>query len=257
MTTERGRGAVPVRAPGRRRRARAGHGRRGVAAQGPRGAPARAARPGEPAARAVPPRRRGLVPRRRGGPAPRDDRGVRCGRAAGSRSTTTAATDSCAARGRPAGARAQGGQLVPRRRARRPAAHVPRLARPGRRRPAEERSVRPEGFDLSAYWTESIAAYEREAPRIEVTVRVRRDASRWLEDVIDTPVLASARRSSSDPEPGVAPLRADARLAARGRRAAAGAGRRGRGPRAPRASGRDRGARRRGGRRLRDQRHRS
>ena len=56
----------------------------------------------------------------------------------------------------------------------------------------------PSGFDLSAYWTESTAAYEREAPRIEVTLRARRGASRWLEDVIDTPVLASgdgARRT--------------------------------------------------------------
>ena len=57
--------------------------------------------------------------------------------------------------------------------------------------PTEERSVRPERFDLSAYWTESTAAYERDAPRIEVTLRARRGASRWLEDVIDTPVLAS------------------------------------------------------------------
>ena len=39
--------------------------------------------------------------------------------------------------------------------------------------PTEERSVRPERFDLSAYWTESTAAYERDAPRIEVTLRVQ------------------------------------------------------------------------------------
>jgi len=66
--------------------------------------------------------------------------------------------------------------------------------------PTEERSVRPERFDLSAYWTESTAAYERDAPRIEVTLRARRGASRWLEDVIDTPVLASGTEIvDSDP----------------------------------------------------------
>ena len=56
----------------------------------------------------------------------------------------------------------------------------------------EERSERPQGFDLSAYWTESIAAYERDTPRVEVTLRARRGAARWLADVIDAPTLANA-----------------------------------------------------------------
>jgi predicted DNA-binding transcriptional regulator YafY len=58
--------------------------------------------------------------------------------------------------------------------------------------PLEERAERPDGFDLAAYWGESIAAYEREAPRVEVTVRVRRDHVRRLEDVIDGRSLSSA-----------------------------------------------------------------
>ncbi len=35
-----------------------------------------------------------------------------------------------------------------------------------------ERFERPSGFDLAAFWAESSAAYEREAPRITVTVRL-------------------------------------------------------------------------------------
>jgi predicted DNA-binding transcriptional regulator YafY len=64
----------------------------------------------------------------------------------------------------------------------------------------DERITRPDGFDLSTYWTESIAAYERDAPRIDVTIRARRGAARWLEDVIDSPVLASGIELP-DPEP--------------------------------------------------------
>ena len=64
----------------------------------------------------------------------------------------------------------------------------------------EERSARPPGFDLSADWTESIAAYERDTPRVEVTLRARRGAARWLEDVIDAPTLANASELP-DPEP--------------------------------------------------------
>ena len=106
----------------------------------------------------------------------------------------------------PAGPRAQGGHLVPRRRARRPAAHLPRVARPWTSRAAEDAVGRGRPASTSsAYWAESIAAYEREAPRIEVTVRVRRDArSRWLEDMIDAPVARQRDASSPDPDPDVA-----------------------------------------------------
>ena len=194
-----GRRAVPVRAPGRRRRARAGHGRRVVAAQGPGRAPGRAARPGEPAARAVPPRRGGLVPARRHGAVARDDRGVACGRACGSSSSTTAATAPSAGSSIRSGIVLKAGNWYLVGGARRPAADLPRLARAGRRAAPRSASVRPDGFDLSAYWTESTAAYEREAPRIEVTLRARRGASRWLEDVIDTPVARRRDRARWTP----------------------------------------------------------
>ena len=36
----------------------------------------------------------------------------------------------------------------------------------------DERVERPPGFDLAAYWQESSAAYERDVPTVEVTVRV-------------------------------------------------------------------------------------
>jgi predicted DNA-binding transcriptional regulator YafY len=66
--------------------------------------------------------------------------------------------------------------------------------------PLADRAVRPAGFDLAGYWSESIAAYEREQPRIEVTLRVRRGATRWLEDVIDSGALESAVELP-DPDP--------------------------------------------------------
>jgi predicted DNA-binding transcriptional regulator YafY len=67
-------------------------------------------------------------------------------------------------------------------------------------RARETPASRPAGFDLAAYWSESIAAYEREAPRIDVTLRVRRDARRWLEDVLDANVIAMAVELP-DPDP--------------------------------------------------------
>src|SRR4051812_7967888 len=64
----------------------------------------------------------------------------------------------------------------------------------------DQRCVRPDAFNLSSYWSESTAAYEREAPRMEVTLRARRGSSRWLEDVIDTPAL-TAGTELPDPDP--------------------------------------------------------
>ncbi|MEO5964867.1 MAG: WYL domain-containing protein [Candidatus Limnocylindrales bacterium] len=67
-----------------------------------------------------------------------------------------------------------------------------RVSRVRDARPTDARAARPNAFDLAAYWSESIAAYEREAPRIEVTLRMRRGAARWIEDVIGQPTLATA-----------------------------------------------------------------
>jgi predicted DNA-binding transcriptional regulator YafY len=47
-----------------------------------------------------------------------------------------------------------------------------RLSRVVAARALDERFERPPGFDLASHWSESIAAYERDVPRIDVTVRV-------------------------------------------------------------------------------------
>jgi predicted DNA-binding transcriptional regulator YafY len=47
-----------------------------------------------------------------------------------------------------------------------------------------ETFVRPVEFDLPAHWNESIAAYERDMPRVEITVRVDRRAIGLLADMV-------------------------------------------------------------------------
>ena len=60
---------------------------------------------------------------------------------------------------------------------------------------------RPEGFDLAAYWTESSAAYERDAPTIEVVVRIAEDQTWRIADVYGrTAVDAAERLHEPDPE---------------------------------------------------------
>jgi len=57
----------------------------------------------------------------------------------------------------------------------------------------EDLVERPAGFDLAAWWAESSAAYEREAPKIEVVVRVRRDAMWRLEEAVGSRVVREAQ----------------------------------------------------------------
>lgn len=66
--------------------------------------------------------------------------------------------------------------------------------------PLPERVVRPAGFDLPAFWSESIAAFERDAPRRVVVVRVRHEAVRRFEDVLDSSIVRGSEELS-DPEP--------------------------------------------------------
>jgi predicted DNA-binding transcriptional regulator YafY len=47
-------------------------------------------------------------------------------------------------------------------------------------RPLDEPFERPEGFELTGFWDEWSRAFERERPRIEVTVRVSGDVRRFL-----------------------------------------------------------------------------
>jgi predicted DNA-binding transcriptional regulator YafY len=65
----------------------------------------------------------------------------------------------------------------------------------------EERFERPPGFDLASYWTESSAAYEANAPRIEVVVRVRPDRIwRLAQAVGERAVRAAERLDAPDPD---------------------------------------------------------
>ena len=65
----------------------------------------------------------------------------------------------------------------------------------------DERFERPAHFDLAAFWAESSAAYEREAPRIEVTVRVRPDRLDHLRGAIGTRAVEEADRlDDADPD---------------------------------------------------------
>jgi len=58
----------------------------------------------------------------------------------------------------------------------------------------DEAAERPGDFDLAAYWTDSTAAYERDAPRIEVTLRVAPNRRGMLVDLVGERALRTARR---------------------------------------------------------------
>ena len=60
-------------------------------------------------------------------------------------------------------------------------------------RDSGETFVRPADFDLPAHWNESIAAYERDMPRIEVTVRVDRRAIGLLADMVGERAVRDAQ----------------------------------------------------------------
>jgi predicted DNA-binding transcriptional regulator YafY len=59
---------------------------------------------------------------------------------------------------------------------------------------------RPDGFDLAAYWTESSAAYERDAPTIEVVVRIAEDQTWRIADVYGRAAVEAAERLD-EPDP--------------------------------------------------------
>jgi predicted DNA-binding transcriptional regulator YafY len=65
-----------------------------------------------------------------------------------------------------------------------------------------ERFERPEAFDVAGFWAESIAAYERELPRVEVTIRIRRDEVAFLTDVVGRRQAESALGSASEEPDG-------------------------------------------------------
>ena len=58
----------------------------------------------------------------------------------------------------------------------------------------DDRFERPPEFDLAAYWTESIAAYERDVPRMEVVLRVDPERLGILEDMVGAQAVRAAER---------------------------------------------------------------
>ena len=64
----------------------------------------------------------------------------------------------------------------------------------------DERVERPPGFDLAAYWQESSAAYERDVPTVEVTVRVPVDREWRIADAFGQATLDAAQRLD-EPDP--------------------------------------------------------
>jgi predicted DNA-binding transcriptional regulator YafY len=74
-------------------------------------------------------------------------------------------------------------------------------------RPLAERFERPAGFDLAAFWAESSAAYERDAERIDVTVRIRDDRLHRLRAAVGERVVEAAVSVPSDDPDGWRRLR--------------------------------------------------
>jgi predicted DNA-binding transcriptional regulator YafY len=66
--------------------------------------------------------------------------------------------------------------------------------------PLDERFERPPDFDLATFWAESSAAYEREVPRVEVTVRVAPDRLDRLASEVGSRVMNAAERLD-EPDP--------------------------------------------------------
>jgi predicted DNA-binding transcriptional regulator YafY len=74
-----------------------------------------------------------------------------------------------------------------------------RVSRVARVTPREEPFERPEGFDLAAFWTESSAAYERDTPRVDVTLRLPGERLARLHGVIgDRPYETLVRLDDPD-----------------------------------------------------------
>ena len=64
-----------------------------------------------------------------------------------------------------------------------------------------DRFDRPDGFDLAQYWADSSAAYEQNAPRVDVLVRVDERGLDHLTSAVGVQAVAAAERLT-DPEEG-------------------------------------------------------
>ncbi len=66
---------------------------------------------------------------------------------------------------------------------------------------SDEVVPRPQDFDLPAYWDESITAYERDAPRIAITLRIDPSVLGVLADAVGGQAVRQAERiPANDPE---------------------------------------------------------
>ena len=69
---------------------------------------------------------------------------------------------------------------------------------------------RPAGFDLPAYWAESTTSYERDAPRITVTLRIDPAIIGVLADAVGVQAVRNAERLAADDPEGWLHLRVTA-----------------------------------------------
>lgn len=67
--------------------------------------------------------------------------------------------------------------------------------------PTGETFPRPPNFDLAAHWAEAIAVYERDAPRLSITLRVAPDAIGMLANLVGERAVRDAERLDNPPEP--------------------------------------------------------
>src|SRR6188508_155176 len=75
---------------------------------------------------------------------------------------------------------------------------------------SEEVVPRPQEFDLAAYWDESITAYERDAPRIAITLRIDPSVLGVLADAVGGQAVRQAERIPADDPEGWVHLRVTA-----------------------------------------------
>jgi predicted DNA-binding transcriptional regulator YafY len=73
--------------------------------------------------------------------------------------------------------------------------------------PGEGQASRPPDFDLAAYWDESISAFEREAPRIAVTLRIDPAVLGVLAEAVGGHAVREAERLPADDPEGWIHLR--------------------------------------------------
>ncbi len=167
---------VPVRAPGTRRRARA----RARSSPSPGSRSSRPCPPSCAAGRAGCSSASTSTPRAGSVPASRCPTWRRspsaCGTASGSSSTTSRGDTFVTRTLDPLGLVLKAGDWYLVARPRRPAADVPGVAGAGRRADSRSGPTGRSGFDLGAYWIRVDRRLRARAPRIEVTLRVRRDA---------------------------------------------------------------------------------